>query len=211
MKIFANAMQFALVFIVASITLEASGQPTAPVWLLVNGVSNPLAIDRDATRFTWRSVDDGRGEMQTAYQILVSSSAEDLAAGKVEWWDSDKVDSDQSASVEYAGTALPPATRFWWKVRIWDQTGKPSPYSAPAHFDTGLGSKRMDGALHLGWNHQPEQLRLFPKDIFDQTKTGPCQGLCHRAQRLSSLFQRTTSGPGAGPLRSILLRAIQRL
>ena len=126
MKIFANAMQFALVFIVASITLEASGQPTAPVGLLVNGVSNPLAIDRDATRFTWRSVDAGRGEMQTAYQILVSSSAERLAAGKADWWDSGKVDSDQSASVEYAGKALPPATRFWWKVRIWDQTGKPS-------------------------------------------------------------------------------------
>jgi alpha-L-rhamnosidase len=131
-------VKIALMLLVASIALEASGRPVAPVGLLVNGVSNPPAIDRDATRFTWRSPDAGRGETQTAYQILVSSSMERLAAGKAEWWDSGKVNSDQSASVEYAGPVLPPATRFWWKVRAWDQTGKPGRFSTPAYFDTGL-------------------------------------------------------------------------
>ena len=52
--------------------------------------------------------------------------------------DSGKVDSDKSAGVTYAGTAMPAATRLWWKVRIWDAAGKPAPYSAPARFDTGL-------------------------------------------------------------------------
>ena len=75
--------------------------------LLVNGVSNPLAIERDTARFTWRSADTGRGRQQTAYQILVSSSPERLAADNGDWWDSGKVDSDKSASVEYAGKALP--------------------------------------------------------------------------------------------------------
>ena len=90
MKIFAIAMQAVLTLIIASIALEAHGKPDAPVGLLVNGVSNPLAIDRDAARFTWRSVDAGRGETQTAYQILVASSAEHLASGKAkaDWWDS---------------------------------------------------------------------------------------------------------------------------
>jgi alpha-L-rhamnosidase len=131
-------MRPVLALLIASTALEDHGEPAPPVESLVNGVRNPLAIDRDATRFTWRSVDAGRGETQTAYQILVASSAGRVAAGKVDRWDSGKVDSDKSASVEYAGTALPPATRFWWKVRIWDQTGKPSPYSASAFFDTGL-------------------------------------------------------------------------
>jgi alpha-L-rhamnosidase len=101
-------------------------------------VSHPLAINGDATRFTWRSAEAGRGAAQTAYQILVASSAARLAAGTGDGWDSGKVDSDRSASVEYIGRALPSATRFWWTVRIWDQTGRPSPYSAPAYFDTGL-------------------------------------------------------------------------
>lgn len=145
----------ALALVMASIALEASGKPAAPVGLLVNGVSNPLAIDRDATRFTWRLAAGGRGEAQTAYQMLVGSSAERLAAGKADWWDSSKVDSDQSASVECAGMALPPAARFWWEVRVWDQTGKPSRYSAPAYFDTGLAQNEWtaryiwDGTTNL--------------------------------------------------------------
>jgi alpha-L-rhamnosidase len=138
MRILSWAMRPALTLVIASITLGTSGKPAAPVGLLVNGANHPLAIDREATRFTWRSPEAGRGERQTAYQILVASSAGRLATGKAEWWDSGKVESDKSASVEYAGTALPPATRVWWKVRIWDQTEMPSPYSAPACFDTGL-------------------------------------------------------------------------
>jgi alpha-L-rhamnosidase len=138
MKNFAKALRTALTLVIASIAFEASGKPPAPVKLLVNGVSNPLAIDRDATRFTWMSKGAGRGETQTAYQILICSNRANLAAGKADWWDSGKVDSDKSASVEYAGKALPPAARFWWEVRTWDQAGKSSRFSAPASFDTGL-------------------------------------------------------------------------
>ncbi len=138
MKFFAVATQPVLTLIIASIAFGASSRPSAPVGLLVNGVSEPLAIDRDATRFTWMSADTTRGERQTAYEILVASNAKGLADGKADWWDSGKVDSDQSASVEYDGKSLPATTRFWWKVRTWDQTGKASDYSAPNYFDTGL-------------------------------------------------------------------------
>ncbi len=131
-------MQFVLTLVITLIAIEAIGKPAAPVGLLVNGVSNPLAIDRDATRFTWMSVQATRGETQTAYQILVSSDPERLTAETGDLWDSGKVGSDQSASVDYAGKPLPSATRFWWVVRVWDQTGKASSYSSPAYFDTGL-------------------------------------------------------------------------
>jgi alpha-L-rhamnosidase len=115
--------------------IAAFGEPSSPVGLLVNGVSNPLAIDRNATRFTWMSKDSDR-ERQTAYQIVVCQNP---ASGPI-FWDSGKVNSSQSASVEYTGKALPAATRFWWKVRTWDQNGKPGDYSAPAYFDTGLNN-----------------------------------------------------------------------
>jgi alpha-L-rhamnosidase len=133
----AIATLFAFAFATASIA-DSSRVPSAPEGLLVNGVSNPPAIDRAATRFTWRSADTGRGARQTAYQILVASSLKGLAAGLADWWDSGKVDSDKSASAEYGGKALPAPTRFWWKVRVWNQAGKVSDYSAPNSFDTGL-------------------------------------------------------------------------
>src|SRR5215472_14874803 len=65
----------------------ASAEPDRPTGLLVNGVNEPLAIDRDTARFTWRSRDTVRGARQTAYQILVSSNTQSLAAGRGEWWD----------------------------------------------------------------------------------------------------------------------------
>lgn len=136
MKITRVRFQFAA--IITLLALEASGRPTAPVGLLVNGMSNPLAIERQAPRFTWRSDDDRRAEMQTAYEILMAPAVGGPRAGETDWWDSGKVISDKSASVEYSGRPLPAATRFWWQVRVWDQTGKASRYSAPAFFDTGL-------------------------------------------------------------------------
>lgn len=135
MKIITIAAQGFLTFSIASI---AFGKPAAPVGLLVNGVSNPLAIDRDTARFTWMSADTRRGEAQAAYQLLVASTPERLTSEKADCWDSGKVTSANSASVQYSGNALRSATRFWWKVRIWDQSGEPGPYSAPACFDTGL-------------------------------------------------------------------------
>jgi len=155
MKISAIAMRPVLALLAASMALQVLGKPVAPVGLLVNGVSNPLAIDRDGTRFTWQTTDADRGNAQAAYQILVASSTKRLATGKMDFWDSGKVDSDKSASVEYAGKALPAATRFWWKVRIWDQTGKPGPYSAVACFDTGLNQK--DWTAHYIWDGTTNQ------------------------------------------------------
>jgi alpha-L-rhamnosidase len=150
MKIFCATIQRTLALAIAFVAFEVSATPSAPTGLLVNGVSTPLAIDRDTTRFTWQSTDTTRGEAQTAYQILVASSPQHLAAQAGDYWDSGKVDSDQSASVEYAGKALPPATRFWWKVRVWDQTGKPGKYSEPCYFDTGLAQNEW--TAHYIWD-----------------------------------------------------------
>jgi hypothetical protein len=46
-----------LAIIIASMAFEAPGAPSGPAGLFVNGVSNPLAIDRDTARFTWMSTD----------------------------------------------------------------------------------------------------------------------------------------------------------
>jgi len=138
MKVISLTVKLVLALSIASISQEALGKPSAPAGLLVNGVSNPLAVERDAIRFTWMSKDTTRRESQAAYQILVSSSIGGLAAGTADGWDSGRVGSDQSASIEYRGKALPAAARFWWKVRLWDQTGEPSDYSEPNYFDTGL-------------------------------------------------------------------------
>ena len=88
----------------------ALGAPSAPVDLLVNGTTEPLAVERDAIGFTWRLQETTRGAAQTAYQILVSSSRESLRTGNGDCWDSGRVASDQSIQIPYGGRALKSGT-----------------------------------------------------------------------------------------------------
>jgi hypothetical protein len=99
---------------------------------------DPLAVDASQPRLSWEIHDSRRGARQTAYQVLVASSAEKLAADQADLWDSGRVASDQSIHVVYAGKPLASRMQCFWKVRIWDQDGKPSPWSQPARWSMGL-------------------------------------------------------------------------
>jgi alpha-L-rhamnosidase len=98
---------------------------------------NPVGTDQKPY-FGWFFSDPDDGELQTAYQILVSTSPEQLWAGTGDVWDSGKVLSGMQNHVEYAGRPLAAATRYYWAVRTWDKKGKAGPYSEPATFDVGL-------------------------------------------------------------------------
>jgi alpha-L-rhamnosidase len=99
---------------------------------------NPLGIDHPAPRLSWQLQSDARAQKQTAYQILVASTMDLLAADQADLWDSGKVRSDQCVHVEYAGRALQSRERCYWKVRVWDSQDQVSPYSAAAWWEMGL-------------------------------------------------------------------------
>jgi hypothetical protein len=99
---------------------------------------NPEGIDNPNPRLNWLILSNQRGEIQTAYQVLVASSSKLLAADKGDLWDSGRVPSNQSAEVEYAGEPLSSRAACFWKVRIWDRNGKPSGWSRPASWSMGL-------------------------------------------------------------------------
>src|SRR3989442_8343258 len=89
-------------------------------------LENPLGIDAAQPRLSWILDSTGRGQKQTAYQILVASSAENLKADRGDLWDSGKVPSDQTAFIIYGGQPLASRQEYFWKVRAWDKDGKPS-------------------------------------------------------------------------------------
>jgi len=101
-------------------------------------LSEPVGIDVAQPRLSWILKSDAQGQKQTAYQILVSSSAEKLRAGQGDLWDTGKVVSDQSTYVVYAGQPLGSRARCWWKVRVWDKDNKPSSFSQTAWWELGF-------------------------------------------------------------------------
>ncbi|TWT91074.1 Bacterial alpha-L-rhamnosidase [Pseudobythopirellula maris] len=97
-----------------------------------------VGIDTPAPRLTWRLASDERGDRQTAYRLLVASTAEKLAAGEGDLWDSGRVDSGDSLLIPYAGKPLATHQACHWKVRAWDAAGEPSPWSEPGEFSMGV-------------------------------------------------------------------------
>jgi alpha-L-rhamnosidase len=101
-------------------------------------LDNPLGIDARQPRLSWITTSDQRGQRQTAYQILVASTPENLNADRGDLWDSGRVASDASIHVRYAGQPLGSNAACYWKVRVWDRAGEPSPWSKPAQWSMGL-------------------------------------------------------------------------
>ncbi len=109
-----------------------------PVELKCEYLKNPLGIDVAQPRFSWELKSSRRGQMQSAYQILVASSEEKINANIGDKWDSGKVTSDKSVNIPYEGSTLTSGEKCYWKVRCWDKDGRPGPYSEPATFEMGL-------------------------------------------------------------------------
>jgi len=99
---------------------------------------NPLGIDVERPRLSWTMTAGPRGRRQSAYHVLVAARPENLRQGRGDLWDSGRVSSDQTAFVAYAGKPLASGTQVWWKVRVWDEEGHVTPWSAPAHWSMGL-------------------------------------------------------------------------
>jgi alpha-L-rhamnosidase len=118
-------------FAVASGTLP-------PSHLRCESLQGPLGIDITRPRLSWQLQDTRRGVRQTAYEILVASGPALLEAGKADVWDSGRTESAESVSVSYGGPALVSSHRYYWRVRVWDQDGKPSAYSEVSWWEMGL-------------------------------------------------------------------------
>lgn len=104
-------------------------------------VTDPLGVDVPSPRLSWILESDQRGQMQSAYQILVASSEDKLNANVGDRWDSGKAVSNQSVNVAYEGTDLTSGERYCWKVRCWDKDDNAGAYSDPAVFEIGLLEK----------------------------------------------------------------------
>jgi alpha-L-rhamnosidase len=110
----------------------------APAGLRCAHLVNPLGVTPDRVRLSWMLEGTGTGRAQRAYQVLVAQDPEGLAAGKDLWWDSGRVESSGSADIRYAGRPLARGSRYAWQVRVWDEGGTVSGWSAPAWFEVEL-------------------------------------------------------------------------
>lgn len=92
---------------------------------------NPQGIDILHPRFSWKVETNQPNYYQSAYQIEVYSDT------RMEW-NSGKIQSSHSVHQVYGGAPLMANTDYRWRVCLWDQHGKKTPWSEFARFSTGL-------------------------------------------------------------------------
>ncbi|MDR1675436.1 MAG: family 78 glycoside hydrolase catalytic domain, partial [Tannerella sp.] len=111
---------------------------------------NPEGINVEKPRFSWKLSSNRQGVIQTAYKIEIAASEKDLKEGANLFWDSPKVESEQSLFVEYAGNTLEKGKKYFWQVTVWTNTGDES-RSAVQHFSTSIdGSPDWADAKWIG-------------------------------------------------------------
>ncbi|UMG93739.1 alpha-L-rhamnosidase [Nocardioides sp. TF02-7] len=175
--------------------LAAAAAPVAVGSLTTEHLDRPLGIDAEQPLLAWQLTGRPRGIVQSAYQVQVATTSD--FAGELAW-DSGRVASDRSAGVEYAGDALASATRYHWRVRVWDGAGRASSWSDPSWFETGLlaaedwqaawiapGTERTGGSYLRGELALPDDVaraRLYVsgRGSFERGPDG--QGICCEQQ-----------------------------
>ncbi len=108
--------------------------------LLCENVINPIGIDITKPLMSWSLLSDKRGTSQTAYEIMVSNDMDSFDVKKLVWT-TKKIFSSQSVHVPYLGATLQSGTKYFWKVRVWDNFGRVSPWSVTSYWQMGLTNK----------------------------------------------------------------------
>jgi len=129
----------------------------APVHLRCEYRQNPLGVDASPPHLSWQSDNSERNWKQSAYQVLVSSSADNLRSGHGDVWDSGKVNSDESVGIAYKGRQLESRRRYFWKVRVWDSAGNASESVEDAWWEMGLLRPEDWSAKWITWKNLEDE------------------------------------------------------
>ncbi len=95
-------------------------------------------IDIQEPRLSWELLSDVRGQVQSAYQILVASSPTLLTDKKADMWNTGKVLSNETNQIVYAGEPLSSRDICYWKIRSWDKNGEAGSWSKVASWEMGF-------------------------------------------------------------------------
>ena len=113
--------------------------------LRCENLTDPIGIDITRPQLSWWLSSQQRGVLQSAYEINVSTENNAV-------WKTGKVLSSESHNISYNGKALELGKSYTWKVRVWDNAGKPSNWSESATWSMGLLRPEEWNAQWIGIN-----------------------------------------------------------
>lgn len=142
--------------------------------LRCENLNNPLGINTVTPHFSWKIKSDKNGTRQKAYQLMIASDISKLEKDNPDYWNSGKMNSSSSLLVPYQGEKLKPGSVGYWKVRVWDESGKAYPWSPVSEFSIGLLEEEHWHASYIGfptndgYDHCPQLRKSFNLENTDE-------------------------------------------
>jgi alpha-L-rhamnosidase len=127
-----------IILVVLLFSKLVTGQNPEILQLKTDYQTTPLGFDNPEPSFSWILQSSERGMLQTAFEILVSDDQNKLDAGIGNFWQPGKTSGNQTFGIRYTGKSLQSFTRYFWKVRVWNQQDKVSEWSRPSWFETSM-------------------------------------------------------------------------
>lgn len=113
-------------------------------------MTNPLGIDNTHPALSWELVSPHRNKRQTAYEIVVASDTFKINNFKADIWSTGKIKSSETKQIIFAGNPLESGEMYYWKVRVWDESGNSSGWSEIQFWSTGMLDSRDWKAQWIG-------------------------------------------------------------
>jgi alpha-L-rhamnosidase len=131
-------------------------------------LNNPIAIKNQQPILSWQLASPQKAKSQQAYQVIVASSPALLAQHKGDYWNSGKVNSDNSTQIIYKGKLLSSRRKVFWAVMVWDEKGQPSAWSSAASWGAGLLTTADWKAKWIGQttDQNPDRAITYPAPYF---------------------------------------------
>lgn len=125
-----------------------------------NHHENPIGIDYQSLRFSWKLQSDKRSTRQTAYQIqaAVNNSFTSIL------WDSGKVKTDLNTAANYEGPDLASRERVFWRIKVWS-VEEESDFSDACFFEMGLLTPSDWQAGWIEMEHQADPFKSNPEPV----------------------------------------------
>jgi alpha-L-rhamnosidase len=141
-------------------------------------LENPVGIDTPSPRLSWNLSSDQHQTMQTAYRILVASSARLLEKDSADLWDTGKHKSSHSTGITYQGKPLSSGMPVFWKVKVWSDHAS-SPWSTIQTWSMGLLHHKDWQGRWIGfdrtfpWDREEMHSRLSARYFRTEFQTDP--------------------------------------
>jgi alpha-L-rhamnosidase len=160
--------------------ISAAQSPLQPDRLTCEYIVNPLGIDIHSPQFSWTFRTSGFNQYQSAYEIIITDNHDDAQVLKGDIWSTGKIKSKQNTNISYQGSPLKSFTRYYWRVKVYNQDDKASDWSEVNWFETAMLQQSdwkakwiSDGSQPPAKDedaYEPDPMPLFRKEFTAEKK-----------------------------------------